>query len=70
MKLSIKDSGHRSTYSDYSKKRRSKVGRKRKPGRPKGSGKKKKRKSTKRRLPPRHKTGKRKGQFKKRKKRR
>lgn len=43
----------------------SKVGRKRKPGRPKGS----KTKKRKKRLPPRVKTGKRKGQFRKRKKR-
>lgn len=45
-----------------------KMGRKRKPGRPKGSGKKKKKRTGKRRLPPRIKTGKRKGQFRKRKK--
>lgn len=51
------------------------MGRKRKPGRPKGSKTKKRKKVStrsrrKRRLPPRIQTGKRKGQFKKRKKRR
>jgi len=44
------------------------MGRKRKPGRPKGSKTKKgRKKSTRRSLPPRVKTGKRKGQFRKRK---
>ena len=46
------------------------MGRKRKVGRPTGSGKKRKRvvkKKGRRRLPPRVKTGKNKGQFKKRK---
>jgi len=60
--MNIKNSGHRSLYSDYSKKKRKdKMTKKRR---------KKKKTSKKRSLPPRIKTGPRKGQFRKRKKRR
>ncbi|GAH70101.1 unnamed protein product [marine sediment metagenome] len=59
-KLSIKDAGCRSIYSDYSKKiRKDKMAKK----------KAKKRRKKRKTFPPRIKTGPRKGQFRKRKKR-
>ena len=65
MKLSVKDSGHRSKYSDYYKEK-NKMG-KRRVGRPRKKKRADKKKTTgRRRLPTRVKTGKNKGRFKKR----
>jgi len=64
LKLSVKDSGHRSKYSDYYKEK-NKMG-KRRVGRPRKKKRAVKKKTGRRRLPPRVKSGKNKGRFRKR----